>query len=152
MNLVQIEPNSYLQIKIRFMNFFLKRTKFIWVTSRVLLIFLFLSALLSQINNHELSDLIVNGLLALYIGSLVLISIFGLQKRKIHFGIRLFVGIFTIFTGLTISFLVLIVSQVNYGVPAKIGFQIIPLWISLYGVYELLKAYEALRHSELRSK
>ncbi len=131
-------------------NFFLKHTRFLWVTSRILLIFLFLSAFFSRINDRELSDLIVNFLLAFYIGSMILIAIFGLLKRHIHFAVRLFVGIFTVFSGLAISYLLLIVNKVEYGVFAEIGFQIIPFWISLYGVYELLKAIETFRSKNLK--
>lgn len=130
-------------------NFFLKHTRFLWLTSRILLIFLFLSTLLSRINDRELSDLIVNFLLVFYIGSMILIAIFGLLKRHIHFAVRLFVGIFTVFSGLAISYLLLIVNNVKYSVFAEIGFQIIPFWISLYGVYELLKAIETFRSKNL---
>lgn len=76
---------------------------------------------------------------------MVLTLIFGLLKKQIHYSVRLFVGVFSIFSGLGISYLLFTLGNVNYSTIVEIGFQIIPLWIILYGVYELLKAIQTTR-------
>lgn len=137
-------------LKIDFALLF-KRSKFIWIFSRLILILLFLSVIIGGFNNRKLSDLFVTSLVTLYVFSLIFILFFDFLKKQIHFSVRLFAGIFSVFYALVLSYLLLTIQNDNFGMIAKVGFQIIPLWIILYGIYEILKAKEIFQAKKLET-
>lgn len=137
-------------LKIDFARLF-KRSKFIWILSRLILIILFLSAIIGRFNNRKLSDLFVTSLVTLYVFSLIFIMFFDFLKKQIHFSVRLFAGIFSVFYALVLSYLLLTIQNDNFGMIAEVGFQILPLWIILYGIYEILKAKESFKAKKLET-
>jgi len=137
-------------LKIDFVLLF-KRSKFIWIFSRLILILLFLSAIIGRFNNQKLSDLFVTSLVTLYVFSLIFMMFFDFLKKQIHFSVRLFAGIFSVFYALVLSYLLLTIQNDNFGMIAEVGFQILPLWIILYGIYEILQAKESLQAKKLET-
>jgi hypothetical protein len=93
----------------------------------------------------DLSNLIVNAIFIIIIFSLITLAISEVIKKKVHFIIKFIVGIFTILFGILISYLLLTLGETEYYIYIKIGFQLLPLWIILYGVYEIKNGINSLK-------
>jgi len=68
---------------------------------------------------------------------MIIITISVFSKKKTHYSLSFIVGIFTILFGILISYMLLTFGMTDYTIYAKIGFQILPLWIILYGIFEI---------------
>ena len=76
---------------------------------------------------------------------MISLAVIGILKRKAHYGLRFTVGIFTILFGIVISYLLLTLGKTDYPIHIKMGFQLLPLWIILYGIYELTNGINLIK-------
>lgn len=90
-------------------------------------------------------NIIVNSLIIMFIVSMMVIAIFGILKKKTHYSLNFTVGIFTVILGVLISYLIISFSKTEYEILIEIVFQIFPIWIILYGIYELINGIDLLK-------
>ena len=76
---------------------------------------------------------------------MITLAISEIIKKKTHFIIEFVVGIFTVLFGVLISYLLLTLGETEYSIYKKIGFQLLPLWIILYGIYEVKSGINSLK-------
>ena len=129
-------------------NFF-KATKYLWEVSRVLLIILFGSAISSDIIGTNKSDIIILSLFAIFILSMITISFLKLIKINPHYFLGFFTGGFIVLFGILISFLMFTYGTVNYELQVIIGVQLFPIWMILYGIYEIRNGISSLREVKI---
>ena len=118
------------------LNQFYQKTHYFWIVSRVFLIVLFAIAIFNQINLKALSSLIVYGIFSLYIFCMTFIFFMEIIKKSVPKFCKIFTGITSIFFGLVLTYLILYVGGNKYGL-GVIGFLIIPVWIILFGFWEM---------------
>jgi hypothetical protein len=82
---------------------------------------------------------------------MIALTVIELLKKNAHYSLRFAVGISTILLGFLISYLLLTLGKTNYALHVKIGFQLLPIWIILYGFYEITKGISSLRTLKSRS-
>lgn len=121
-------------------NFYLKSYHF-WEISRILLIISFVLVLCSQDNFHTKAEkaatYIVSTIIFLYIISMA-VQIPILRSDKLPLKIfRWYSGIFSIFFGFVLSCLILFTCLEPWW--HNVGFLIIPIWIILFGIREIIK-------------
>ena len=131
------------------LNNFYKRTKYLWKVSRIILIIFFGVAILNRLSEIKISDLIVNALFLILITSMITISVFEFLKKEPYFYLRFLVGIFNVLFGILLCYLILTLGKTDYAVHIQIGFQIIPLWIVLYGLFEISNGIKYLKNKKL---
>jgi len=124
---------------------FYNTTKYLWIISRIILILLFGVTILNRISETNLSDLIVNSLFLILFLSMIILSVFGILKKEPHFSLRFLVGIFTILFGILMSYLLLTLGNTKYATHVQIGFQLLPLWIILYGIFEVTNGIKSFK-------
>lgn len=125
-------------------NKFYKSTKYFWILSRIVLIILFSVAILNRISETHISDLIVSALFLIIFFLMITITIIGLLKKNPHYLLRFVVGAFFVLFGFLSSYL-LTLGKTDYAIHIKIGFQLVPLWIILYGIYEITNGINTLK-------
>lgn len=134
------------------MDKFYKTTKYLWIISRIVLILFFGATLLNRISETRPSDLIVNALFLILFLSMIIISVYGILKKETHFSLSFLVGIFNVLLGVLLSYLLLTVGEIDYAIHVQIGFQLLPLWIILYGIFEIKNGIDSFkRPTELKS-
>lgn len=126
------------------MNKFYKATKYIWIVSRIILILLFGVTVVSRLSETRISDYIVNSMFLVLIILMIIISAFGFLKKETHFSLRFLAGIPNVLFGVLLSYLLLTLGKTDYAIHVQIGFQLLPLWIILYGFYEINNGLSSL--------
>lgn|GEM_PF-5232491 len=124
---------------------FYKSTNYLWIVSRLLLILLFSITILSRIKETDLSDIIVNSVFLVLIFSMISLAIIGILKKNAHYSLHFVVGILTTLFGILMSYLLLTLGETEYPIHIEIAFQLLPLWIVLYGIYELNNGINLLK-------
>ncbi len=119
---------------------FFRRTHYFWVISRIALIVLFFIAVYEQFSWKSKSSLIVSGFFLIIIIWMVTIVIMEFLKKEVKMPIKVLTGVFSISFGLLISYLLLTIGEENYSLLKNLGFQLIPIWIILYGLWEINSA------------
>ncbi len=76
---------------------------------------------------------------------MILLAISGILKRNAHYSLNFVVGILTTLFGILISYLLLTLVETEYAIYIEIGFQLLPLWIVLYGIYEIMDGINSLK-------
>ncbi len=117
---------------------FYTATKYLWIISRIILIIFYGLTLSERLSETEIPDLIVNLLITIVLISMISISLFEFIKKKPHYSLTFFVGIINICIGVLMSYLLLTIGDTNYSILAQIGFQLLPIWIILYGFFEII--------------
>ena len=75
---------------------------------------------------------------------MIIITISGFFKKQAHYSFRFIVGVFTILFGILISYMLLTYGMPDYTTYVNIAFQILPLWIILYGIYEITNGIKTI--------
>lgn len=116
---------------------FFKKTHYFWVISRLALIILFLFGTYEQFSSKSKSSLIVSGFFLIIIIWMLTIAIMEFLKKEVKMPIKVLTGVFSISFGLLISYLLLTIGEENYSLLKNLGFQLMPIWIILYGLWEI---------------
>ncbi|SFU37529.1 hypothetical protein SAMN05216480_10243 [Pustulibacterium marinum] len=124
---------------------FYQSTKYLWIVSRILLIILFSAAISNRIKETTMSDIIVSSVFIMVIFLLIVLAIMGFLKKKAHYVLHFMVGILITLFGILCSYLLLTFGETKYAVHIKMGFQLAPLWIVLYGIYEITNGINSLK-------
>ncbi len=137
---------NMLKIKMR-LNKFYKVTPYFWVISRIVLMILLGASLLGRISQTTTPYLVINAVFLLVIFSMMAIIIGEFSKREVHYSWRLIAGILVSLFGVLISYLLLTYIEKEYALITKIGFQLLPLWMILYGIFEIKLGIRTLSNS-----
>ena len=118
---------------------FFRATKYLWIVSRIILIILFGVTISSNaLSSYDTPDLVSKLMFLIPLILMILVSIFEILKKEPHYVLRFLVGIFHVCIGLLMSYLLLTLAKGNHSVYAEIGFQFLPIWIILYGIFEIV--------------
>ena len=131
------------------MSKFYKTTKYLWIISRVILIVLFGVTVINRISETRTSDLIVTSFFLLLIILMIMISTFEFSKKQPHFSLQFVVGISNVLLGFLMSYLFLTLVEKDYAIHVQIGFQFLPLWLILYGAFEINNGINFIKNSKI---
>ena len=127
---------------------FFRATKYLWIVSRIILIILFGVTISSNsLSSYDTPDLVSKSIFLIPLILMILISIFEILKKEPHYVLRFLVGIFLVCLGLLMSYLLLTLAKENFSIYAEIGFQFLPIWIILYGIFEIVNGVRSLKIS-----
>jgi uncharacterized membrane protein len=133
-------------IKMKTLKKFYNSTKYFWIISRILFILLFSTVILKRITEFSIPDLIVNSVILIVVFSMIVITISGFLKKKSNYSLRFIVGAFMVLFGFLMSYLLLSTGTKEYSIYIEISFQLLPLWIVFYGIYEIINGISSLKN------
>ena len=122
---------------------FYKKTRYFWIVSRVLLILIFIYPIFKISKDADLINNIINSTCMIYVILMLIILIKEISKKNTH-NLKIYTGILSLFYGIIMS-VFLIKLETEFSTMSVIYFQLIPLWIILFGIWEL-------KNSELKTK
>ena len=114
---------------------FYKRTNGFWKVSRILLILLFIYPLFKVAGNKSFLSSILNASCGIYLILMILILINRISEKR-KGALRKWTGFLSIFYGLVMS-IFLIKLELKLDVIVTSYYQVLPIWIILFGIWEL---------------
>jgi hypothetical protein len=114
---------------------FYQKTYLFWVITRMLYIIIFTIAILNLPNENNLPKIFVKLLFAIYVLSIIFLSVLEFLKKNQPKLIRQFVGVISILFGIFLNYLLIFEFNQNFVILAFI----VTFWIILYGIWEIVK-------------
>ena len=114
---------------------FYQKTNYFWSITRILYSILFTIAILDYPNEKNIPKITVKLLFTIYVLLIILLSILSILKKKQPKLIRQFVGIFSVFVGFFLTYLLIFEIKQNFVILTFL----LSFWIILYGIWEITK-------------
>jgi hypothetical protein len=117
------------------MRLFFKKTYYFWIVSRIILIILFACSVNTfSHQKYNTGRMLVDILLTITILLMIAICVFEYHKKKVPFIVKIVPGIFNIFFGLLLYYLVNFFMSQNFVFLAFC----VPIWIITQGIFEIV--------------
>lgn len=119
------------------LNMFFDKSFFFWIITKVLFIIMFSCAVYGESESQYLIvTIIISSIFVLFILSMIYSLLLSNRNQKILRLAKYYSSLFSTFFGFFLSYSMLKLLSGNWY--ENIGFQIIPLWIILFGIREYL--------------